>query len=137
MSKSNNLGTLVPKSKTDDQEPEVDAKEDEMGILIEEEEDDEDDNDDSSDGEDDESDAESDLSDDPLAEVDSDNGDFISVGERRKCRGNSFFFFCMTIRYPEAHPVSRSSSDIQKLIGSLTNPDSSWAGPNGWQSSPS
>ncbi|GLT87656.1 hypothetical protein SLE2022_057260 [Rubroshorea leprosula] len=43
------------------------------GILIEEEDNDEDDDDDSSDGKDDESDAESDLFDDPLVEVDSDD----------------------------------------------------------------
>ncbi|GLT31657.1 hypothetical protein SLA2020_063780 [Shorea laevis] len=111
MSKSNNLGTLVPESKTGDQEPKVDAEEDKdgdyeededddegdaqvdkkrKGILIEEEDDDKDDDDDSSDGKDDESNAESDLSDNPLAEVDSDDGGFIAVGERRECRGNSF-----------------------------------------------
>ncbi|GKV19843.1 hypothetical protein SLEP1_g30052 [Rubroshorea leprosula] len=81
-SKSNNLGTSVPESKTGDQEPKVDAKEDEdgdyeeededndeedaqvdrkgKGILIEEEDNDKDDVDDSNDGDDDESDVESD-----------------------------------------------------------------------------
>ncbi|GLT78813.1 hypothetical protein SLA2020_503380 [Shorea laevis] len=110
-SKSNNLGTPVPESKTSDQEPEVDVKEDEdgdyveededddegdaqvdkkgKGILIKEEEDDKDDDNDSSDGEHDESNANNDLSDDPLAEVDLENGGFIVVSERRECRGNT------------------------------------------------
>ncbi|GLT35623.1 hypothetical protein SLA2020_100600 [Shorea laevis] len=112
MSKSNNLGTPVLESKTNDQESEVDVEEDKdgdykeededndegdaqvdrkgKGNLIEEKDDDEDDDNDLNDGEDDESDAENNLFDDPLVEVDSKDGGFVAVFERRECRANSF-----------------------------------------------
>ncbi|GLT41917.1 hypothetical protein SLA2020_159450 [Shorea laevis] len=101
-SKSNNLETPVPESKTDDQEPKVDTKEDEDGDYEEEDEDDDEGDaqvdrkgkgiliEEEDGNEDDESDAESDLFNDLLAEVDSEDGGFIAIRKRRECRENSF-----------------------------------------------